>query len=77
MSAGQCPVTTPIIVSSSSSDDICAVVTQETLRYTCNNDHFILFWYSSVFSGNINVVAGSTTVAIPMPAPGVTLVENQ
>ena len=42
----QCPVTKATIVSSSSSDDICAVtlvyhrstgVSQETLRYTCTN----------------------------------------
>ena len=72
----QCPVTKATIVSSSSSDDICAVVTQETLRYTCNNDNVVLVWSSSVFSGPISVVATGTTGPLPMPATGVTLTES-
>ena len=72
----QCLVTKPTIVSSSSSDDVCAVVTQETLRYTCNNDNVVLVWSSSVFSGTISVVATGTTGPLPMPATGVTLTEN-
>ena len=52
------------------------VVTQETLRYTCNNDNLFLVWSSSVFSSPINVVARGTTGIQPMPATGVTLVEN-
>ena len=64
------------IVSSSSSDDICAVLAQETLSYICNNDNLVIVWSSSAFSGDINVVASTTTGPLPMPATGVTLVEN-
>ena len=76
VSAGQCPVSMPTVVSSSSSDDICAVVTQRTLRYTCNSNNNLLIWSSSVFSGTINVLASGTTCLVPMPANGVTLTEN-
>ena len=68
-SAGQCPVSVPTIVSSSSSDDICRVVSQETLTYTCNNDDNVLTWSSSVFDGGTFAVVA----AVPVPAPSSTV----
>ena len=74
---GQCPVSAPTIVSSSSSENVvCTVVTQGILRYICNNDNIIV-WSSSVISGTIAVAATSATGPIPIQnATGVTLVEN-
>ena len=75
-SAGQCPVSVPTIVSSSSSDDICQVVSKETLTYTCNNDGASIVWTSSVFDGNYAVVVG-VPVSIPSSTvSGVTFTEN-
>ena len=51
------------IVSSSSSDDICRVVSQETLTYTCNIDNIALTWRSSVFD-DFNVIAGALLSAL-------------
>ena len=61
MRTGQCTVSTVTIVSSSSSDDVCAVVSQETLSYTCTNSGGVLIWSSTVWTGMIgalNVTAG-------------------
>ena len=75
-SAGQCPVSVPTIVSSSSSDDICQVVSQETLTYTCINDDNVLIWRSSVFANNI-IVAAEAMVTLPSSTiSGVTFTEN-
>ena len=52
------------------------MVTQESLKYICNNDHLVIFWHSSVFGGIIFSIAGSSTIAIPILATGVTLVKN-
>ena len=75
-SAGQCPVSVPTIVSSSSSDDICRVVSQETLTYTCNNDNVALTWRSSVFDSDVNVIAGSMVSLPSSTISGVTFTEN-
>ena len=75
-SAGQCPVSVPTIVSSSSSDDICRVVSQETLTYTCNNDDNDLTWRSSVFDSDFNVIAGSMGSLPSSTVSGVTIAEN-
>ena len=75
-SAGQCPVSVPTIVSSSSSDDICRVLSQETLTYTCNNDGSTIAWSSSVFDSSYAVVVG-VMVSIPSSTvSGVTFTEN-
>ena len=74
-SAGQCPVSVPTIVSSSSSDDICRVVSQETLTYTCNHDNIALTWRSSVFD-DFNVVVGASPPAPSSTVSGVTITEN-
>ena len=75
-STGQCPVSVPTIVSSSSSDDICRVVSQETLTYTCNNGDNDLTWRSSVFANDFVVVAGSSIPAPSLTVSGVTITEN-
>ena len=65
----------PTIVSSSSSNDICRVVSQETLTYICINDNNNLVWVSSVFDANYAVVVG-VTVSIPSSTvSGVTFTE--
>ena len=81
---GQCTVSTETIVSSSSSDDVCAVVSTETLSYTCTNNDDVVSWSSTVWNGNLNVVVGiSSTIIVgsspPIPAlnaNGVTLMES-
>ena len=75
-SAGQCPVSVPTIVSSSSSDDICRVISQETLTYTCNNDDNDLVWRSSVFSNDFVVAAGAVATLPSSTISGVTFAEN-
>ena len=58
---GQCTVSTETIVSSSSSDDVCAVVSTETLSYTCTNNDVVISWYSTVWNSNLIVAFGSST----------------
>ena len=74
-SVGQCPVSVPTIVSSSSSDDICRMVSQETLTYTCNNDENALVWRSSVFSNDFIVIVGAMVSAPSLTVSGVTFTE--
>ena len=60
---GQCPVSVPTIISSTSSEDVCRVVSQKSLSYTCNNDDLVLVWSSSIFTGgSVSVAAGLATV---------------
>ena len=73
---GQCTVSTETIVSSSSSDDVCAVVSTETLSYTCTNDANVLIWSSTVWSSTLNVVVGSSPPIPALNANGVTLMES-
>ena len=78
-SAGQCPVSAPTIVSSSSSDDICRVVSQETLTYTCNNDDNDLTWTSSVFDSDYVVIITPFSLPASIPSStvsGVNFTEN-
>ena len=75
-SAGQCPVSVPTIVSSSSSDDICRVVSQETLTYTCNHAGSTIVWSSSVFDANYAVVVGVQLSIPSSTVSGVTFTEN-
>ena len=72
--SGQCPVSAPTIVSSP--DDICRVVSQGSLSYTCTNNGLFLTWTSSVWSGSLNIVASTTAVVPPLNVTGVTLMEN-
>ena len=59
---GQCPVSVPTIISSTSSEDACRVVSQKSLSYTCNNDNLVLVWDGSIFSGgSVSVTAGIAT----------------
>ena len=67
------------IVSSSSSDDVCAVVSQETLSYTCTNSGGVLIWSSTGMIGALNVTAGvlPRPPVVPMlNISGVTLIES-
>ena len=75
-SAGQCPVSVPTIVSSSSSDDICRVVSQESLTFTCVNDGGALFWRSSVFNADFTVVVGASVPAPSSTVSGVAFTES-
>ena len=75
-SAGQCPVSVPTIVSSSSSDDICLVVSQETLNYICISDDNALVWRSSVFSNDFIVVVGVSVITPSSTVSGVTFTQN-
>ena len=74
MRTGQCTVSTETIVSP---DDVCAVVTQETLSYTCINNDNDLTWTSTVWTGGLTVVVG-VSPAIPalVNISGVTLMET-
>ena len=65
MMTGQCTVSTETIVSSSSSDDVCAVVSTETLSYTCTNNDDVVSWSSTVWFELLNVVAGTGSPPIP------------
>ena len=76
MTGQQCTVDTETIVSSSSSDDVCAVVSTETLSYTCTNNDNDLSWSSTVWNGTLTVVAGASPVIPMLNANGVTLMES-
>ena len=73
---GQCTVSTETIVSSSSSDDVCAVVSTETLSYTCTNNDNDLTWSSTVWSGPLSVVLGISPAIPALNINGVTLMES-
>ena len=69
------------IVSSSSSDDVCAVVTLGTLSYTCTNSGGVLIWSSTVWIGMIGALNVTAGVPPRPPVPmlninGVTLMES-
>ena len=55
----------PTIISSTSSEDVCRVVSQKSLSYTCNNDNVVLVWDSSVFSGGTIAVSAGLPTAPP------------
>ena len=76
MRTGQCTVSTETIVSSSSSDDVCAVVTQGTLSYTCTNNDNDLTWTSTVWTGPLSVLVGVSPILPMLNINGVTLMEN-
>ena len=76
MRTGQCTVSTETIVSSSSSDDVCAVVSQETLSYTCTNNDDALSWTSTAWTGGLNVILGVSPVLPILNINGVTLMES-
>ena len=73
---GQCTVSTETIVSSSSSDDVCAVVTTGTLSYTCTNNDNDLSWSSTVWTGALTVVVGISPAIPALNISGVTLMES-
>ena len=73
---GQCTVSTETIVSSSSSDNVCAVVSTETLSYTCTNNDNDLTWTSTEWTGDLTVRAGGSAVIPMLNINGVTLMES-
>ena len=74
-SGQQCPVSVPTI--STSNDDLCQVVFQGLLSYTCTNDIGALAWSSDLFSSSINVQAGSPVNLPSVTVNGVTLMVTE
>ena len=70
---GQCTVSTETIVSS---DNVCAVVSTETLIYTCTNNDNDLTWTSTEWTGDLTVRAGGSPVIPMLNINGVTLMES-
>ena len=74
---GQCTVSTETIVSSSSSDtDVCAVVSTETLSYTCTKNDDVISWSTPVLTGALTVVVGISPAIPALNVNGVTLMES-
>ena len=69
--------TQPTIVASSNSD-VCRVVSQRSLSYTCYNQDLALTWTSSVWSGSFSVSAfDKGSVLVPaLNVTGVTLMDT-
>ena len=70
-----CTVSTPTIVASSNSD-VCRVVSQRSLSYTCTNNGLALTWTSSVWSGSFSVFVLDKESVPVLNVTGVTLMEN-
>ena len=69
---GQCLV--PAIVSSSS-DDLCQVISQGSLSYTCRDQDAVI-WTSSVWTNAITVITGVPPAIPQLNVAGVSLMEN-
>ena len=69
---GQCAV--PTIVSSSS-DDLCQVISQGSLSYTCRDLNAVI-WTSSVWTNAITIIAGVPPAIPQLNVAGVSLMEN-
>ena len=76
---GQCPVlaASPTIISSSS-DNVCQIISQGLLSYSCTSNYLALIWTSSVWAGSdITVSKSYMKPTLPsLNVNGVTLTEN-
>ena len=54
---GQCP--SSLVVQRIISEEVCQVISQNSLSYTCNDETSVVFWTSSLFNGSITGAAGS------------------
>ena len=82
---GQCPVSAPTIVSSSSSVDVCSQmssgltrrqISQSSLSLTCINDNIYLRWNGSIWTSQLIVSTDGESSPPQAISDGVILTEN-
>ena len=66
---GQCP--SSLVVQRIISEEVCQVISQNSLSYTCNDETAAVSWTSSLFTGNIIVTATATPILPSLTVSGV------